>query len=539
MPPHTKSLFLLLLCLLSVDCRRKDRPSVLALIPEDAPIVAWMPTAAGTIGQVKKFLATFERENLGDQVKALRYEWKKQYGLDPLDEQSLQSVGLDTAQPWAMAYDRTLRAPVYFLATKDPAKLLEYVTRVMKEGWLIDKPLTKGSGQQRVYVFATPFGNTSIEVAALRLSETAAWLSTGPGASTALEAWPDPATFTGKDGAPRNFQKAWKRAESDGSAAGAALRVVAKDSAKMLPRVLAERFAKDAELRAAVSIKEHRLELFMALLGAADVRPLFAEEGFAAGIGLPDKPVVVARSQMNASELFAIITGLRLLGPLLERAGFDQARLSELIALGTGAGALAIELTPQALRNVRATSTAERLRALLDAFPITAVAELKNAEKFDATLIEIESELKQRGFSATIDRSQKGPPVLKTASFSPTSQVSLSRRGTTLLYGIGPGAFSSARERLDKKLGMDRAHPIFGPLFEPHTSGVIVDVGTLVTQASALPQLIFGEQNALMKSFFGSTIKSFEHFQQAGVILGVEGPAHEPHPVIRWWLTTK
>jgi hypothetical protein len=212
MTTHTKSLLLLALCVAFVGCRKKDKPNVLALIPEDAPVVAWLPKPEGTLDQVRAFLATFDGENLGDQIKALRFEWKKQYGVDALDAQSLQSIGLDTAQPWALAYDRSLRTPVYFLAAKDPAKLLAYFEKLMKDGWLIDAPVVKGSGRQRVYVFAQPFGNTAIEVAALRLSETAAWIATGAQASAALTAWPNPDTFTGKEGAPRDFQKAWKRA---------------------------------------------------------------------------------------------------------------------------------------------------------------------------------------------------------------------------------------------------------------------------------------------------------------------------------------
>lgn len=506
-------------------CRRKDKPNVLALIPEDAPVVTFAPSPKDTLAATRAFLATFDGENLGDQAKALRYEWKKQYGVDPLDDKSLENVGLDLSAPWAMAYGKALESPLYFLAASDPSKVLEYFSGVMKSSWLIDAPKSLGKG---VYVFAQPFGNTTIEVLALKLYDRAVALATGPKASAAIAQWPALDDH-------KNFQKAWKRAESDGSSSGAALRIVAKDSANVLPRLLADRIAKDAELRGALSIKEHRLELFFALLGAKDARPLFAEEsGYAPGVGLPEKPVVVARSQVNASELYAIATGLQLVQPLLRHAGLDEARVAELLSLGSGAGALAIELTPDALKNAKASTTSEKLRALLDAFPITAVAELKQPEKFDQALVSLEKDLTKRGFSATLEKG-----VLKTASLSPTSQVSLSRRGSTLVYGIGPGAFSAVKDRVDKKLGLTRDHPTFGPLFEASTSGVIVDVSSLVTQASTLPQLLFGDQNALMKSFFGSTIKSFQHFQTAGATLGVEGPVHAPHPVLRFWLTTK
>jgi hypothetical protein len=541
MQSHMKSVVFLLTALLITQgaCRRKDKPNVLALIPEDAPVVAWMPEPKGTAAALRSFLVTFERENLGDQVKALRFEWKKQYGVDPLDEQSLIGTGLDIEKPWALAYDKTLTTPVYFLQAKDPDKVLGFIKKLMKDGWLIDAPTVRG--EKKIQVFSQPFGNAQIEVAAVKVTDTSVWIALGPQASSALEAWPDPKTFTGKEGAPRNFQKAWKKAESDGSPAGAALRIVAKDSAQVLPKILAGKFAKDAELRAVVSVKEHRLELFAALLGKTDLRPLFAEEkDFAPGVGLPEKPIVVARSQLNAGELYSIAVGLRLLQPLLKTViGLDESRVESLINLGTGAGMLAIELAPEAIKNSKARSTAERLRTLLDAFPITAVAQLKSADKFDAMLPALETELKKRGLPATLDRSDKAAPILRTPSLSPESEVSLSRRGNTLIYGIGPGAFASARSRVEQKKGMDRTHPIFGVLFEPMTSGAIMDVSTLVQTASTLPELIFGDQNALMKNFFGTTMKSFAHFEQAGMTLGLEGPAFQPHPVLRLWITTK
>ncbi|MCC6806244.1 MAG: hypothetical protein IT381_02375 [Deltaproteobacteria bacterium] len=529
----------LTLCVTVGACRKKDRPNVLGLIPEDAPLVAWMPEPKASLDGARAFLAVFEQENLGDQLKTLRFEWKKQYGVDPLDEKTIAAVGLDLTKPWALAYGRASNTPLYFLAAHDPGTFLAYFKKVMADGWLITEAQTKSAPSGKIYVFAQPFGNATIEVAALRLGDDHVAIASGSQASAALAAWPSADAFSGKDGAPKSFQKAWKRAESDGSAAGAALRVVAKDSAQVLPAILAQRFAK-AEVRAALSLKANRAELFTTLLGAGDVRPLLAQEKtFAPGVGLPDKPVMVARSQLNANELFAIATSLRLLQPLYARAGIDEKRIADLLALGTGAGAFAVELVPQALKNAGGRTALDRLRVLLDAFPVTAIAELKQAEAFDAALGTLEGELKQRGFAATLDKSNKLAPVLKTASITPGSQVSLSRRANTLIYGIGPGAFSSAVDRVTQQKGMTRAHPVFGPLFEPYTSGMIVDVAALVTSASVLPEIIFGDQNALMKSFFGSTLKSFAHFQQAGATLGLEGPAYEPHPVLRLWLTTK
>src|SRR4051812_27440595 len=111
------------ICLLLVlgACRPKEKPTPLALVPEDVAVISWLPEPKSSVDQLTSYLRTFDRENLGDQIKALRLDWLKQTGIDPLDPKTMEEMGLDLQKPWALTYDIGMHKPVALLAAKDPS----------------------------------------------------------------------------------------------------------------------------------------------------------------------------------------------------------------------------------------------------------------------------------------------------------------------------------------------------------------------------------------------------------------------------------
>src|ERR1700729_2304438 len=103
MPSRSHTKLILLLCLAVLSCRPKPKPNVLSLIPADAPMVAWLPSAKQTLTQIDSFLSVFDQESLGDQIKAMRYDYSRQLGFDAFDTRQLEAHGFAPEEPWAVA----------------------------------------------------------------------------------------------------------------------------------------------------------------------------------------------------------------------------------------------------------------------------------------------------------------------------------------------------------------------------------------------------------------------------------------------------
>lgn len=548
MPRLSTSLALLLTVTLAASgCARgcrKSRTTVLHLIPPDAALVAWSPSPEQALADLDGFLATFERESLGDQLKALRFELAHQLGFEAFDPRALRALGLDPAQPWAAVFAGELTTPpVWLLAANDPGAVLSRLRVLAKEAAGADRERVLGRGDDRVVVLAQPFGDALLDVIAIRLAPHAVLVATGDGAADRLSSWPSAEALTKREGPFKSFGQQWKKAESDGSAAGAAVRMVARSGLEVAGLRVAEIFGEDAELRLALTMRQHRLDFFVSFLGLSQkalarlARDSRKPTQRAPGAGLPAKAFVLARSELQPAALLAFARALSPLRPLLDLLDgqVGAGRLDEALPLLTGECELAVELKSSFSPSPRPQSPNERLAALLDLFPITAVAQLTEPAAFDALLPKVEHALGARGINATL-HTEAGMPVLRAGH---GSQAALSRRNSTLVYGIGPGAFARALERLAKGQGPNQDAPLVASLLVPGTSGVVVDLAALRPLLGQLPGVLFGEDNAIVRTLVGRTLKSFEHFTSAGLTLAFEGPAVGAHPVLRAWIETE
>jgi hypothetical protein len=528
---HSQLIFLLL----AFACRPKTKPNALSLIPGDAPVVAWLPSPQSSLAQLDKFLATFDGESLGDQVKAIRFDWQRQLGFDPLDAKTLGNLGFDPEQPWAVA--SVNGGWVAVIATKDSGSALARLRLMAKENFGADKQRTSGS----VTVFSEPFGDTAIDVFAVREEAKALLIAIGAGCGERLEKWPsaDALSAPFHDGVFSNFQQFWKKAESDGSVAGVAARLFVRAGGE-IPYVNIPLPAEkqNVQLRGALMVEPERIELMAVVLGLEPARVrdwLAPSDAHVIGVGLPAHPLIWARSALKPQAMLQ--AARKYLAPVLALIDrqLGNGELEQITALGNGNAEVAIELNAKAPANVGRT-TAERLSALLDMLPVTATADLREANAFDALLPRLQKALNDRGVKATIDAAQV-PAVLRAPSLG-GSQVALSRRANTLIYGIGPDAYQHALDRLAQKHGITTDDPIFAPLAPVQTTGIIANLTALRPLLDRAPALLFGD-NTMARSFVGRTLKSAEHFTSLGATLSLEGPAYEPHPTARLWVTTK
>lgn len=546
MPAERRSqlIFVCLTLCVGTACRPKPKPNALSWIPADAAVVAWLPSPKESLKQLDRFLSTFEGESLGDQVKAIRFDWQRQLGFDPLDARTLANLGFDPEQPWAIASGKD--GFVAVIATTDSGAALARLRVMAKENLGASKERTSGA----VTVFSEPFGDTVLDSFAVREENKAVLVAIGKGCGERLAEWPSAQALNTKpvDGAWVTFQQFWKKAESDGSIAGAAARLFVRGGAEVpylkipLPpgrdNALRVGGQEQVQLRASLLIDAERIEVMGVVLGLdpARVRDWMApSDAHVIGAGLPQHPLVWGRSSLKpqpmvhaARQFFAPLVAL------IDRQ-LGAGELEHLTALGNGNAELAIELNAQA-PTVTGHTTAERAAALLDMLPVSATADLGETNAFDALLPRLQKGLTDRGVKATLDTAQV-PAVLRAPSVA-GSQVALSRRANTLVYGIGPNAYQRVLDRLAQKQGLAADDPIFAPLAPPQTSGFIANLGALKPLLERAPALLFGD-NTMARTFVGRTLKSAEHFTSLGATMSLEGPAYDPHPTVRVWVTTK
>ena len=176
------------------------------------------------------------------------------------------------------------------------------------------------------------------------------------------------------------------------------------------------------------------------------------------GVGLPEHPFVWAHSSLKVAPLVAALRrsadGPPRSSPA-STAELGTGKLDELLALGTGSGDLAVSFDQNAKMSGAAGNGNPRARlgAVLDMFPITALAEIEEPNAFDATLPRLQTALSARGVAATLDK-EHVPASLRAPALG-GSEVALSRRGSVLVYGIGPGTFQHALDALTQKHGID------------------------------------------------------------------------------------
>ncbi len=176
---------------------------------------------------------------------------------------------------------------------------------------------------------------------------------------------------------------------------------------------------------------------------------------------------------------------------------------------------------------------------------MTAVAELSEPADFDRWLSALPEALHRRGLVATLEKESREANAaadgltLHAPSLGGRAEVVLSRRGKTLVYGVGKNAFTNATAKLTTNTGLPSTGSAFSPLFAEDTSGVIVDLTRAMPLLRQAPEVLFGGKNQLLHTFFGRMLQSFAHLTDIGLTLSFEGPAYEPHPTVRAWIDTK
>jgi len=382
-------------------------------------VVAWLPSPRETLGQLDQFLDTFQGESLGDQVNAIRYDWQRQLGFDPFDPKTLGNLGFDPEQPWAIASGKD--GFIAIVATTDSGTAGKRLRVMAKENLGATQERQSGN----VTIFGEPFGSATIDTFAMRDENKALLVAFGKGCGDRLQAWPSAEALSSKpvDGKWVTFQQWWKKAESDGSIAGAAARVLVRGGSEIpylkipLPpgrqNALREGGQEEVQLRGTLLISPQRIELMGVVLGLDPqrVRDWMAPEQHVIGAGLPAHPLVWGRSTLKPQPL--VHTARQLFGPLvgLIDKQLGTGELEHLIALGNGNAELAVELNANA-PTAGGRTPAERAASLLDMLPLTATADLSETNAFDALLPRLEKGLTDRGVKATLDTTQV-PAVLR------------------------------------------------------------------------------------------------------------------------------
>ena len=191
-------------------------------------LIAWLPAAEQTLRtNSMDFLAQFDGEALGDQIKALRYDYSRQLGFDPFDNAALRGAWLSTGgtfrgrQPRRRHHRFPYRPPI----TTKPMQTIATVAKDVLGATIIRK-------EEEILVYAEPFGNTQLDDLAVRQEDKALAIAFGREAAGRLQKWPRQGDLSAMpyDGSFHNFQQLWKKAESDGSIAGVALRAVVRGS---------------------------------------------------------------------------------------------------------------------------------------------------------------------------------------------------------------------------------------------------------------------------------------------------------------------
>ena len=402
---------------------------------------------------MRSFLAPFDGSTLGNQLGALRADVKKQLGVNPLDADELKSFGLDPSQPWAVASDQE-RAGLRRLsrAASDPNLFLARFSKLVADTQLIDKPAEIRQGARRIYVYQQPFGSVMLEQYALVLADKAVFVTMGDGGAERLKQWPErdsselATAMAGKAGDPRSFQKYWKRAESDGSAPGAAVRIVARDSAHILPPSLAAAPSVEAaQVRAAINVSAHRVELHTLMLGVSPERmkALCSPSLPRTGPRLLRRHRAVRRSHLAAASLLKLLHEVTVLDPMLMPSSASSARR------GRQAGQ-----ARHRRRGHRRGDRSERRKgeeaapcriacARCSIYSRSPPPRPRKPADLDAALKTLQATMKERGIGATLEPGD--PPKLRALTISERSPATLSRNGDLLVYGVGPGAFDRLR----------------------------------------------------------------------------------------------
>lgn len=519
-------------------CRSKAKVSSLDYIPADAPGVVWLPQPKLTLDALANLLNVFEKEPVGDQLKAWRFDLGRQMGVDVMDARALTAMQLDVEKPIAVVLDEGLVPRVVVLPALDAEVLATKIKELARHRF---GALEERTAPNNSVVLSEVLGATKLDLFALRVVDKAVIMTEGEDAAARLQAFPTAEQMREKP-FPHTFKQFRKKAEADGSPSGAAVRTIIRDVAKLVPDSFRSQDRnKPVELHGACFITPGKIEFETHVMGLnpdklhAFSQPVGARPAFA---GLPINPLLLARSDVDAATLLDIARQVPLLRGIvgLAEEKYGKPYIDALSTVLTGSGAAAIEVgSLEALGTLDAKrSPRETLIRLLDLFPISATFDLKDEKAFDDQLGKLGAWLETQKMGVVMDKAGKNV-VLRGKS--PTgSQVALGRQDKIAVYGIGPGAFAKTLETVTKADSGPTKKPPFEALFQPHATGFVLNTEQLIPLIEKLVEAILGNENAMVRTLVGRSVASLKHVRSVGTTLMFEGPAAGPHPTVRTWI---
>lgn len=552
-------------------CKSGSKLNALDYVPADVPAIVWLPNVKDALQGLKQTTDRFEREPLGDQLKAFRFDLGRELGFDPFDSKALEQIGLQLDRPLCVLFNTRSELDVVLLPAEQPQQLATELGRLMEKRY---GKLEEQRGPKGNILLREVLGNERIDVIAYRPVERALVVAIGSESGSKLAAFPTADELRDKP-YPHTLKQFRKKAEADGTSPGAVVRALVRDHQGLIPAELAAP-AHDTPIKGGTSAVEFHLAAFVGanqwrieaqLMGlqpqllAAFSAPVESTSALAA---MPKRPLFLLRSDLESKAMAGLLTklpalsgllgqrGQALLGSAVPNAANDKALSPDELAplvesfastfSGTFSAAVTVgDLaafkgnTPKAAAGEGKRPGREQLYHLLDLFPIRASFAITDTAGFDALQKRLAEWLNAHGVKTTLEPASNAGAsgaVLRSTSIT-GAEVALFRRDKLGLYAIGPTAVSELLAAPREALQAPKLDPPFTPLQAPHTSGWVLNTAELVPLVEQLVGVILGGENMMVRTLVGRTLQSLRHLQDISATLMFEGPAAGPHPTLR------